>query len=100
MRTFTQKAIEAAIYAWAPGAVVTSLSVKEYEGWAFAEFATEEDEPDGRVRVQEWEAKFFPVKGGVRLTEPELQREEFWSHNDCHVCGGPSYLGIACQNCD
>ena len=95
MRTTSEEAIKAAIYAWAPGVVVTSLSVKEYEGWAFASFVLEEDEPDERVRVQEWEAKFRPLEKGVRLREPELQREEFWSHDDCHLCGGPSRLGVA-----
>ena len=100
MRTVSKSAIEAAIHAWAPGVIITSLSVKEYKGWAFTSFVLEEDEPDGRVRVQEWEAKFFPTGvGGWRLTEPELQSERFWSWDDCHVCGGPSRLGVACQNC-
>jgi hypothetical protein len=99
MRTSVKAAIEAAIIkAWGPGLIVTSLSVKEYEGWAWGEFSIEEDESDGRVRIQNWEAKFFPVEGGFRLAEPELQDESF-SWDDCHVCGGPSRLGIACQNC-
>ena len=77
MRTMSKEAIEAAIYAWAPGVTITSLSVKEYEGWAFASFTIKEDAPGGRIRIQEWEAKFLPLEKGVRLREPELQKEEF-----------------------
>ena len=102
MRTVSKSAIEAAIHAWAPGVVLTSLSFKEKGGWIFASFSIEEEEFGLLLRLQEWEAKFHPLpdqEGEFRLCEPELQKEEFCSYDSCHICGGPSSLGVACQNC-
>lgn len=80
MRTiFTREAVKAAIALWVnrPGVFVCSLSVREYEGWAFASFTIKEDAPGERIRIQEWEAKLLPLEKEVRLREPELQKEEF-----------------------